>query len=96
VGELTPAAEQTALTAGNIATAGIEMFIHHSKKRHPHLGATYEIMERGGGYTVYVNFSEARPATIFGLTTPADAERWIEYHLEGIAQGFPGDASTPG
>ena len=68
---------------------GVQMFIH-SKKQHPHLGATYEILEKHvGGCTVEVKVPGALPATISGLATRADAEQWIERHKQGVAQGVP-------
>jgi hypothetical protein len=57
---------------------------------HPHLGATYKIIRmKDKSYGVEVSIPDAFPATVTGLATRADAERWIERHKNEIATGFP-------
>jgi hypothetical protein len=40
-------------------------------------------------YGVEVSIPDAFPATVTGLATKEDAERWIERHKNEIAQGAP-------
>ena len=58
-------------------------------KEHPHLGATYRIMEKGPSIAVEVRIPGAFPTTISGFGRLEDAERWIERHKAGVAQGLP-------
>ena len=60
-------------------------------KPHPHAGATYKIIARhDGACQVEVSLPNAKtPVTITGLSTRADAERWIARHQEVIAAGKP-------
>jgi hypothetical protein len=57
---------------------------------HPHLGATYKVIRmKDKSYGVEVAIPGAFPATITGLATKEDAERWIERHKNEIAKGVP-------
>jgi hypothetical protein len=62
--------------------------LRKEKKEHPHLGATYEIMEKDRAFVVQVKIPGAHPALI-NFTAREDAERWIERHKTGVAQGLP-------
>ena len=60
------------------------------EREHPHLGATYKITRMNDrSYGVEVSIPDAFPATITGLATKEDAERWIERHKNEIARGAP-------
>jgi hypothetical protein len=60
------------------------------EREHPHLGATYKITRMNDrSYGVEVAIPGAFPATITGLPTKEDAERWIERHKNEIAKGVP-------
>ena len=58
---------------------------------HPHAGATYKIIARkDGAFEVEVTVPYAKtPLTITGLSTRAQAERWIARHQAAIAAGAP-------
>jgi len=58
---------------------------------HPHAGATHKIIAReDGAFEVEVTLPIwAKPVTITGLRTRAEAERWIASHQEAIAAGAP-------
>ena len=59
-------------------------------QEHPHLGATSKIIRmKDRSYGVEVTIPGAFPATITGLATQKDAERWIERHKNEIATWFP-------
>ena len=58
-------------------------------KEHPHLGATYQILENGLSFAVQVRIPGAFPTTISGFDRQEDAERWIERHKADVAQGLP-------
>ena len=60
-------------------------------KPHPHAGATYKVTARNdGAFEVEVTVpGVAAPATVTGLSTRADADRWIARHQEAIAAGAP-------
>ena len=58
--------------------------------QHPHLGATYRVIRmKDKSYGVEVAIPDAFPATVTGLATKEDAERWIERHKNEIAKGAP-------
>jgi len=59
------------------------------KKQHPHLGATYDILEKHPLFAVQVEIPGAHPTTISGFKSRQDAEQWIERHKAGIAKGPP-------
>ncbi len=60
------------------------------EREHPHLGATYKITRMNDrSYGIQVAIPDAFPATITGLATKEDAERWIERHKNEIAKGVP-------
>jgi hypothetical protein len=59
------------------------------KKQHPHLGATYEVLEKNPLFAVQVKIPGVLPTTISGFKTRQDAEQWIERHKAGIAKGAP-------
>ena len=60
------------------------------EREHPHLGATYKITcMNDRSYGIEVAIPDAFPATITGLATKEDAERWIERHKSEIANGVP-------
>jgi hypothetical protein len=58
---------------------------------HPHAGATYKIIAgQDGAFEIEVTIPmAATPVSITGLSTKADAERWIAKHQEAIASGKP-------
>ena len=59
------------------------------KREHPHLGATYEILEKDRLFAVRVTIPETHPTTVSGFTSRRAAEQWIERHEAGIAKGPP-------
>jgi len=60
------------------------------EREHPHLGATYKVIRMNDrSYGIEVAIPDAFPATITGLATKEDAERWIERHRSEIAKGLP-------
>jgi hypothetical protein len=63
--------------------------LRKEKKEHPHLGATYEIMEKDLTFAVQVRIPGVLPTTISSFSTRGEAERWIERHKAGVAQGLP-------
>jgi len=64
---------------------------------HPDAGATYKIIARDdGAFEVKVTVPKAAtPVIITGLSTKADAERWIAKHQEAIAAGAPDRHQAP-
>ena len=66
-------------------------------KSHPHAGATYKIIAReDGAFEVEVTLPAARRrSTITGLSTKAEAERWMARHREAIAAGAPDKHQAP-
>ena len=60
-------------------------------KPHPHAGTIYKIIARqDGAFEVGVSLPKAKtPVTVTGLSTRADAERWIAGHQASIAAGAP-------
>ena len=60
-------------------------------KPHPHAGATYKVIARkDGAFEVEVTVPYAKtPVSITGLSTGAEAERWIARHQAAIAAGAP-------
>jgi hypothetical protein len=70
--------------------------VGREKKEHPHLGATYEIVERGASFAVEVKVPGTLPAVMSGFDTRRDAEGWVERHKAEVARACPsGCASTP-
>jgi hypothetical protein len=62
--------------------------LRKEKKKHPHLGATYEITEKHRIFVVQVKIPGAHPAFI-SFAAREDAKRWIERHKAAVAQGLP-------
>jgi hypothetical protein len=66
------------------------------ERQHPHLGATYKITRMNDrSYGIEVAIPDAFPATITGLATEENAERWIERHKNEIAKGVPQRLTFP-
>jgi len=60
------------------------------EREHPHLGATYKVIRMNDrSYGIEVAIPDVFPATVTGLATKEDAERWIERHKSEIAKGTP-------
>src|SRR5262245_1769847 len=55
---------------------------------HPHLGATYELVDRDDVTAeVIVTIPDMRPTTVKGFATKALAKKWIKRHKESVAAG---------
>jgi len=63
--------------------------VNYATRDHPHLGATYRILESEGLFSVRVVIPDMHPTAISGFGSRREAERWIDRHAADVAKGLP-------